>query len=359
MTAALVCPGSASAPDWRSPAARKVLAATAPRSAWLEARRSGIGSSDASAVLGVNGYTSPYEVWAEKRGLLPLRDDDNDAMEWGRLHEPTVARWWSARYGIPIRRAGLMRSRSAPHRLASVDYLAGCGGVLEIKTLSWRVASSWADGQTPDHAEVQVAHQLAVTGRSHAHVVGLLDGRTPLVRELPRDDELIALMEPVEDDLWRMVVEGIEPPIDGSGPTTDALKERWPALEVKQAVLGDELEALVAAHRAAKAEFDAAEAAASLAGNRLRALLADATEAFVEEPDGKAKPLVTWRRNGTFSESRLRAFHPDLAAELTVPVTVPALDVARLKREHPAIYAECRSRTLRVAAPPKERKSDG
>lgn len=336
-----VCPGPLPSLPWSSPSAKLLLRAGAPRDAWLQWRTRGIGSSDASAVLGLSRWASAYEVWAEKRGIIPPTPD-NDAMELGRLLEPVVVYRWSARTGIPIRRAGLMASRQRPWQLASVDRLAACGGIVEAKTLSYRVAEEWDDGQTPDHAEIQTQHQMAVTGRDHAHVVGLQDGRTWLERTVARDDALIVDLTKIEDEFWHAyVLTGVEPPVDGSAATTAVLNARWPAAVETEVELGDDALQLVKQQEAWAAEQEVAAVGKAAAENQIRALLGDATVGIL--PDERR---ITWRRNGTLSTKRLAAAHPDVTAACTRPR--PALDLDALKREHPAIYAEHRARVLRL-----------
>ena len=60
------------------------------REKWLEARRSAIGGSDAAAIIGLNPYSSPYSVWADKTGRLPDKPD-NEAMRLGRDLEEYVS----------------------------------------------------------------------------------------------------------------------------------------------------------------------------------------------------------------------------------------------------------------------------
>ena len=50
---------------------------------WLTHRQKSIGGSDASAIIGLNQYSSPYTVWADKLGKLPPKED-NEAMRLGR-----------------------------------------------------------------------------------------------------------------------------------------------------------------------------------------------------------------------------------------------------------------------------------
>lgn len=325
-----------------------MLRADAPREEWLRHRAAGIGSSDASAVLGLNRWSSPYVVWAEKRGLLPPKPDD-DAMELGRLLEPVIVNRWSEKAGVPIRRAGLMANRERPWLIASVDRLAGCGGIVEAKSLSWRVAEEWEDGQTPDHAEAQSQHQMAVTGRDHVHVVGLQDGRTWLERRIDRDDQLIADMLSVEAELWAMVTDGVEPPIDGSAVTTTALNDRWPALDETETVLPPDVLTLIQFRDEWRNKAKAALLVADGYENKIRAAMGEATVGWLpgfEHLDEKKRPKVLYRRNGTFQAKKFEADHPALAAAVTHPR--PSLDVDALKGGRPDLYMAYRSRTLRL-----------
>lgn len=66
------------------------------RDDWLEVRRTGIGSSDAAAAIGLNPYQSQLELWMQKTGkvdLLPVFDPNGDTspMFWGTMLEPIVA----------------------------------------------------------------------------------------------------------------------------------------------------------------------------------------------------------------------------------------------------------------------------
>ena len=45
------------------------------RDEWLEDRRKSIGGSDAAAVIGLNRYRTPMEVYADKLGALPPKEE--------------------------------------------------------------------------------------------------------------------------------------------------------------------------------------------------------------------------------------------------------------------------------------------
>lgn len=73
------------------------------RSAWLEARRAGIGGSDAAAILGASPWATPLSVWADKQGLTEDKPD-TIAMRFGRDAEEIVARWFAEDTGKTVAR---------------------------------------------------------------------------------------------------------------------------------------------------------------------------------------------------------------------------------------------------------------
>lgn len=332
---------------WAVPGGRVLLAAGAPRAEWLAERRNGIGGSDVAAVLGISD--SPVKAWLIKTGQI-ADDADNDAMMWGRLLEPVVARWWSAEHGIEIRRCGLVASRADPIIRATPDRLTADGGILEVKTTGWRMAHLWADDQVPDDAELQSQQQMAATGRQPVHVVALVDGRSPQLRTIYRDDGLIANMMKLERQWWESyVVAGQCPPLDGSVRTSDAVKAWWPgrADEVTIEASRELLDAF-AQLRAAKAVTKEAEARQRRADTEVRALLRDATYVVDDILAETPRELATCKANGQFSEKAFRAAHPDVAAAFVE--TVERVDRRALADAHPDLYAQFRARVLRVKA---------
>ena len=73
------------------------------RDQWLEARRHGIGGSDAGAILGKNKWKSPLDVYQDKKGSS-VEIPDNEAMYWGRNLEDLDAKEYEIRSGNKIRR---------------------------------------------------------------------------------------------------------------------------------------------------------------------------------------------------------------------------------------------------------------
>ena len=211
---------------------------TMSRDEWLEARKHGIGSSDAAAAVGLNPYQSQLELWMIKTGRdggLPTIDPDDESspMYWGHILEPIVAAHYTKRTGLKVRRINAVLQHPDPNMawmLANLDYsIVGSNDVqiLECKTAGEFGSRLWRDG-VPEYIQCQVQHQLAVTGKPAADVCVLLCGQEIRIYRIERDDELIARLIELERKFWHYVEHDIEPPADGSDSAGQALRAFYP-----------------------------------------------------------------------------------------------------------------------------------
>lgn len=214
------------------PALRLITTKDLPRDDWLAVRRQGIGSSDAAAAVGLNPYKSPLELWMEKTGkgnLLPQVDpnDEESPMYWGNILEPIVAAHYTKRTGNRVRRINaVLQHPKHPWMLANIDReVTGAADVqiLECKTAGINGARLWRDG-VPEYVQLQVQHQLAVTGKKAADVAVLLGGQTLEIHRIARDETLIANLIHLQGIFWQLVESNTPPPVDGSESSDLALR---------------------------------------------------------------------------------------------------------------------------------------
>lgn len=226
-------------PDKPKPALRLVKTKDLPRDDWLAVRQNGIGSSDAAAAVGLNPYKSQLELWLEKTGrqhLLPKEDanDEESPMYWGNLLEPIVAAHYTKRTGRRVRRLNAVLQHPAPRlswMLANIDReVIGCPEVqiLECKTAGINGARLWKEG-VPEYVQLQVQHQLAVTGKQAADVAVLLGGQKLEIHRIERDDGLIERLIALEHVFWHTVETDTPPPADGSDSAELALRSLYPS----------------------------------------------------------------------------------------------------------------------------------
>ena len=134
-------------PQKQKPALRLVKTIDLPRDEWLEVRKTGIGSSDAAAAVGLNPYQSQLELWLVKTGRddgLPKVDphDEESPMYWGNILEPIVAAHYTRRTGNRVRKINAVLQHPDPDKawmLASIQGSSGSGCCNTALTLRTRL----------------------------------------------------------------------------------------------------------------------------------------------------------------------------------------------------------------------------
>lgn len=288
------------------------------REEWLQIRSTGIGSSDAAAAIGLSSYKCSLSLWLEKTGRQPPEDlSEKEAVVWGTVMEPVLAKMYAERTGRKVRRVNaVLQHPEHPFMLANLDreVITESGtGILEIKTAGFYSAQQWEDG-VPVAYQCQVLHQLAVTGHVWADVAVLIAGQEFRIYRIERDDDKIADLIQREAQFWSWVANDQQPDPDGSYDAQQALLSLFPTdngqtLDFSESGPFNDLfaELLILRHR--KEEIEQQE---STLKHRIQAALGSATAAIFQQ--GK----VTWRK----AKDRL----------------VPDLD--RLSQEHPELLQQ-------------------
>lgn len=301
-------------------ALRLVETRSLEREKWLCVRKKGIGSSDAASAVGLCPYRSQLELWMEKTGrsvgYQPASQDD--PTYWGTQLEPLVASAYAERTGRKVRRLNaVLQHPSLPFMLANIDReVVGCPDVqiLECKTAGEFGARLWRDG-VPEYVQIQVQHQLAVTGKQAADVAVLLCGQTLEVFRVHRDDDAIARLVVLEARFWEHVENDTPPAADGSESSARALRRLYPGggdtvdLSADES-LGQALEEL----RGLRDELDAKQASAEALRQRIQQAMGDAARAVLSTGEVSFKRA----KDGVSIDTRQLALdHPELVARYT------------------------------------------
>lgn len=200
------------------------------REEWVEHRKNSIGGSDAAALLGLNQYSSPYALWAEKTGAVEPRDlSEKEAVRLGTFLEPYVAQRFTEITGKKVRRENyILKNEAYPWAHANVDRLViGEKAGLECKTTSVLNLSKFKNGDYPTNYYCQCMHYMAVTGFEKWYLAVLIGNSEVRIFEIQRDeDEIAALME-AEADFWRLVEQRVPPAVDGRDATSNALSAQY------------------------------------------------------------------------------------------------------------------------------------
>lgn len=284
------------------PALKLVKTQDLPREDWLAIRKQGIGSSDAAAAVGLNPYKSQLELWMEKTNRdqdLPQIDpqDETSPAYWGTLLEPIVAAHYTKRTGHRVRRINaVLQHPTEPWLLANIDReVLGDESVqlLECKTAGLNGARLWKEGGVPEYVQLQVMHQLAVTGKRAADVAVLICGQELQIHRIERDESMIRNLVQLERAFWGYVVRDEAPPVDGSESADQALRALYPRDTGKTIDLsGDgEMCTVFADLLSVRGELADAQVKEAQLKQRIQQRMGDATRATF------AGGNVTWKRS--------------------------------------------------------------
>ena len=200
-----------------------------PHEKWLDERKKRIGGSDASAIIGLNKWCSPYTVWADKLGKIPPKED-NEAMRLGRDLEEYVAKRFCEETGKRLRKEkNILVNPDYPFAHANVDRMVMSEDAgFEAKTTSVLNLKQFKNGEYPDTYYTQCVHYMAVTGCKKWYLGVLVLGVGFYTFTIERDEEEIEALMKAEADFWEYVKSGNPPMVDGSDSTTDTLKTLYP-----------------------------------------------------------------------------------------------------------------------------------
>lgn len=279
------------------------------RERWLAARVGGIGASEAAALFtdetgkSLSPYTTPFGLWLEKRGELPPVDLNGEWVQWGNILEEPIARRYAEVTGRFVWQAGpycVAEHPTAPlfatpdRWILDAPDRAGAG-LLQIKNAGAYKAHDWLEGP-PQHIQIQVQAEMAVTGRDWDSVAVLIGGNTYKHFDIERNPAFIEELEELAREFWARVQNGDPPPIDGSERTLDAIKRLHPLDNGCTVRLPEEALEWVQAWEAAKAHAKAAEENADAAKAKL--LNAIGANTYGELADGRILSLKTTSKKG-------------------------------------------------------------
>lgn len=257
---------------------------SAARERWLRERRSGLGGTDASAILGVSPYVSEMDVWLDKRGeAAPI--PDNPRMWWGRALEPIVAHRYEVETGRKLFNPESAIYRHATHDVligtpdrVVIDYPKGLG--LDIKTAGVDQAYKWGEAGTDDipaQYVVQACHYMMVTGFAGWDVAVLIGGNDFRIYHVKRDPELEQTIRERLTAWWKKyMVDGATPPMSGSDGVRNYLKHRFPRETLPMIKATRSAEEVAASLAHSREQLEKFEEDKSRAENMLKSLIGDA-----------------------------------------------------------------------------------
>lgn len=141
---------------------------------WHAWRNKGLGASDAPIIMGDSKWTTPFQLWAEKTGLLPRQEMNQyaiAAMERGKKLEPEALQRYSALTGKAMTTL-VAEDDHQPYLRVSLDGWEAsnpAGHIVEIKCPGQEAhdiakGNTKRPGRVPEYYWAQVQQQILVTG---------------------------------------------------------------------------------------------------------------------------------------------------------------------------------------------------
>lgn len=273
---------------------------------WRADRRTGIGGSDAAAIVGRSPWKTRLQVYLDKIG--EFESVETEAMRRGKMLEQPVRQMYADSTGRSIvTPAEILRNPRYPFALANLDGIASSEIVLECKTAVSR--QGWGNAGSDEIPEVyffQVQHYLMVTELRRADVAVLFGDFVFAIYTVMADADFHALLAEREEAFWRTVQSGIPP----EPQTPEDVKLRWPR-SVLPATEATERDVHVAGVLAdVKRQIATLEEIKDQAESLLKLSIRDSDGLrFGEET------LCTWKSTrgpSRFDVDRFRADHPNL-----------------------------------------------
>lgn len=159
--------------------------------AWLKNRVHNLNSSDSPVLFGV-GYQTYDELFKCKLNQVEAVIESNERMDWGVALQDTIAKELARKYKWDIYKKTEYITIPELRIGSSFDWTIHYGGIiqnslLEIKNISIETYKRFQRGfeiEATPYIEIQVQHQLLVSGLEHANIGCLISGCEGLV--LPR-----------------------------------------------------------------------------------------------------------------------------------------------------------------------------
>lgn len=200
--------------------------------------RKGIGSSDVPKILGVSNFGGPVEAYdsivQRLEGRVPeVQEATLDQQRGIDLEELAAVRWCRAN-GRPrdsIRRQKQKEHPVYPFLIANLDrqVLSENGegpSILEIKCPRWQTMCRLRDHGATEQYMVQIQHQLAVWGYSHATLCIFHPDWELMDIPVERDDEFIDnVLHPRLVSFWKQNIIPRQRPISEGGEEGPTIPE--------------------------------------------------------------------------------------------------------------------------------------
>lgn len=183
---------------------------------WKGLRKHDVTSTESAALFGLSPYLTEFELFHRKKSKTIVDIPENDRMLWGTRLQDVIARGIAEDNGVKVRRMnqymrivdarmgssfdfeiiGMAEPWDGPDTELRQAYRENGVGNFEIKCVDYLIfRDQWIVNddksiEAPSHIEVQVQHQLHISGRAWSAIGVLVSGSRPKIIIRDRDSEI-------------------------------------------------------------------------------------------------------------------------------------------------------------------------
>jgi putative phage-type endonuclease len=270
----------------------------------LKKRSEHLGSSDIAAILNLDPFKTPYDVWLEKTGKL-VEEKETPAMTRGNFLEPALLNFAESVLGKLIRRAPERVSKELNGLI--IDHpdaiLKAKGEPVEGKSQGAYSKEIWGEpgtDQVPDRVVIQSEVHILCYEAEICHIPAYLSYREFQMFAVQRDKDIIDAILEAAASFWRLNVLADSPPA-GVTPSLSIVR-RIKRLPDVITILPDEV---VAAYQKANEIFKAAEEEKNKTKARLETTLWDEQKKQYVEAGRWSGGIVTFKEQVRVDPPRL------------------------------------------------------
>lgn len=181
-------------------------------------RAAHVGGSEASALVGLSPYDTPWSLFMKKAGKIPHDDFTQlgERQRWGLNLERAVINEVRERLNKDIRkwtRGPLSNGVLGGHPDAREVVSNSTRAIVEIKTMDWLVFRD--HGQLPsDHQVIQLNTYQGLAGVKRGYLCILVGGNDLKIFEYEFRPRLFEICQTKAQELWQRVKDHDPPPVD-------------------------------------------------------------------------------------------------------------------------------------------------
>lgn len=193
---------------------------------WLQLRTKDVTSTEVSALFGLSPYKTEFELFLEKRDGVVIKREPTQRMKWGNRMEAVIAngvaedQGWKVRpLKVYMRDPDVRIGSSFDFEIENTDYGTG---IMEIKNVDGFIyRKNWRDDgegniEAPEHIELQVQHQMMVSGKSWCAIVAMVGGNDARTVFRKYDPEIGQAITKKVTTFWQRIAENEPPSADYS-----------------------------------------------------------------------------------------------------------------------------------------------